>query len=213
MESQPASHFLRDNALALASLSIAIMGLYLTITSQMDERAHKELLLRPSLVLRVETNDYSVFLVNNGLVPALIRDAVYYVDGQCLALESQDRKPFMAENYTKVVQHVTECFSALVDEIKWKSDWQSAHVFRAAVPIPSQIIGVNSESIIYKLAPEFAKEFKNRLWAFGAPTQRDFNERFAKYALSMPLRIRYCSMSQNFCHTSVMDDLPCTLPD
>src|SRR6266404_1041852 len=61
----------RNNALAIASLCIAAMGLYLTITSQSEERAHKELLLRPVLTADVQAGDYSVSVFNYGLGPAL----------------------------------------------------------------------------------------------------------------------------------------------
>jgi hypothetical protein len=41
--------FLSSNAMALSSLSIAGMGLYLTIPAQREDRAYKELLLRPAI--------------------------------------------------------------------------------------------------------------------------------------------------------------------
>ena len=83
-------HFCRDNAVALASLPIAAMGLYLTITSQSEERAHKELLLRPDLNLNVRVHDYFVTVVNLGLGPALITDTLYYFEGQCGVVKSDE---------------------------------------------------------------------------------------------------------------------------
>jgi len=95
-------NFFRDNAIAVASLSIALMGLYLTITAQREERAHKELLLRPALLLTTEVGDYSVALVNHGLGPALITDGLYYFDDRCRAVNSTNLEEFMETDLIKV---------------------------------------------------------------------------------------------------------------
>jgi hypothetical protein len=95
-------NFFRDNALALASLSIAVMGLYLTITAQREERAHKELLLRPVLQLEAEVGNFSVSLFNHGLGPALITDGLYYFDNRCRAVNSTNVEEFIETDLIKV---------------------------------------------------------------------------------------------------------------
>src|SRR6267378_1507683 len=116
-------HFFRGNALALASLSIALMGLYLTITAQREERAHKELLLRPVLNIEVDVADYSVSIFNYGLGPAMITDTVYYLGGQCRAVNQTNVDQFVKTDLVKVGRDLSNFFVQQFAEAKWKDDW------------------------------------------------------------------------------------------
>ncbi len=192
-------NFFRDNAIAVASLSIALMGLYLTITAQREEREHKELLLRPALLLTAEVGDYSVSLVNSGLGPALITDGLYYFDDRCSAVNRTNLEEFMQTDLIKARRDFGNFFIQPFATVKWKDGWKSSQVTRSTVPFPSQIVAVGQELTIFKLGSEFATEVRSQLSHLEDETVQTFKDEFLKHSFSLPLALRYCSMSEQYC--------------
>ncbi len=192
-------NFFRDNALTLASLSIALMGLYLTITAQREERAHKELLLRPELLLTAEVGDYSVALINSGLGPALITDGLYYFDDRCRAVNRMNLEEFMETDLIKVRLDFYNFFTQQFETTKWKDGFKSTMVTVSTVPFPSQIVAVGQELTIFKLDSDFAKEVRSKLVDLGDETQRAFKDEFLRRSFSLPVAFRFCSMSEQYC--------------
>jgi hypothetical protein len=192
-------HFFRDNAIALGSFSIAVMGLYLTITAQREERAHKELLLRPVLMLDAQVSNYSVAIANHGLGPALITDALYYFDGRCHAVSNMTMDEIVKTDAVKVTRAFGNYFVQQFEAVKWKDGWKSPPGVRTGVPFPSQIVAVGQEITIFGFEPEGAKAVSSRLFDLGYDTLDAFNDEFVTRAFSMPLSLRYCSMSEQYC--------------
>ena len=192
-------NFFRDNAIALASLSIAMMGLYLTITAQREERAHKELLLRPVLQLEADVGNYSVSLLNHGLGPALITDSLYYFDGRCHAVNNTNMEEVMQTDIIKVGRYFTNFFIEQFNAVKWKDGWKSSQVTRTTVPFPSQIVAVGQAFTIFKLESEFAMEVHSKLSDLGDETRQTVNDEFLRHSFSLPLLLRFCSMSEQYC--------------
>jgi hypothetical protein len=195
-------HFFRDNAIALASLSIAVMGLYLTITAQQEEREHKELLLRPALNLEVRPGTYSVSFFNHGLGPAQITDTIYVLDGQCHFMNRANSFEFAKTDFPKVERYFSNYFIRPFEAL-WKdgvkSPLKSPAVFGSAVPLPGMIVAVGQEFNIFKLEREIATEVYSTLHSSGLETRYAFDDEFVRHATSMPLSIRYCSMSEQYC--------------
>src|ERR1035437_3828065 len=90
-----------SSILAISSLLIAGMSLYLTIQAQDDDRTYKELLIKPSLALRAHTVDWSVAIANDGLGPAQIKDIIYQFGGDCISMIDPDGG-ISRTNYYKV---------------------------------------------------------------------------------------------------------------
>jgi hypothetical protein len=155
--------FLSSNAIALASLCIVFMGLYLTITAQREDREHKELMIRPSLIMHVEVDDFSFVLTNSGLGPAVIKDAVYRLDGKCIYPQNESAKTFAKDDYLEIVNYIDAGFGSLVDSAKWKSDFKVAPSSRVAMPLPTQIMAVGEQLVMYKSGSEFTSELHSKL--------------------------------------------------
>lgn len=200
--------FCQINALSLTSLAIALMGLYLTITAQSDERAHKELLLRPDLSLEVQVRDYSVVIANRGLGPALITEMLYYLEGQCGAVDRRNLEGFVKIDVVSVGRSLTRFFSQQFTELTWGA-WNSLQGIQSQLPLPTQIIAVGQQIALFKLEPELVVEVNKKLVDSGFGRRAAFNDEFVRHSMSMPLRVRYCSMSEKHCEASIVSSLPC----
>ena len=210
------SGFLRNNALSLASAFIAAMGLlvawmslHLAITSQREEREHKELLLRPALVADVDLADYSVSVSNVGLGPALITDTLQYLDGQCIQVSRGNVDEFIRTNLSRAYQQIGRYFTEQM-AAKWKEEeFKSIPTFHVTVPLPSQIVAVGKDFSLFRLDTEAATEVKARVSQMKLETRNAFNDEFLRRLLSIPITVRYCSMSEMYCPAPVLHIIPC----
>jgi hypothetical protein len=181
------------------------MGLYLTITAQREEREHKELLLRPDLSLNVEVRDYSVTVVNRGLGPALITDTLYYLDGRCGTL---NRNNVEKADGVGVLRGLGRFFYPQFSDLTW-GEYKSTQGYQVTVPLPSEIISVGQEVPLFKLQPDLVEEIISKLHAAAGEKRAVFNDEFMRHSLTVPLALRYCSMSEKYCHASTVKNIPC----
>lgn len=207
--------FLRTNALPLASAFIATMSLFValmslraTITAQREDREHKELLIRPALNIEAEVRDFSIIYRNYGLGPALITETLFF-DGRCHVVTDKNLGQFLATEYTDVTSHFATLFIRQFETPAWQGNWQAQRRFTGHLPIPSQIIGVGQEFILFRLEGDYRTEALQKLTVMTGETQRTINEQFVRRAFSMPFAFRYCSMSEKFCFTPPLNDIPC----
>jgi hypothetical protein len=198
----------RENALALASLSIAAMGLYLTITSQSEERAHKELLIRPVLQFALQVSNFSVGVVNAGLGPALITDTVYFFDGQCRSANRKNLDLFLKTDFVDVHHNLGQFFVPQFAALG-KGDWKSTQGFGTVLPIPTQIVATGQVIDFFKLDSDLLAEVNSKLSELKLEVRQAFLDEFVRHSQSVPVRIRYCSMSERYCSSSTIRDLPC----
>lgn len=84
-------NFLSKNAIALASLCVAVVSLVVAYNSlhyavgaQKLDAEYKELTIRPNLQLEANTLTYSIDLINNGLGPAVIKRLIIADGERCL---------------------------------------------------------------------------------------------------------------------------------
>jgi hypothetical protein len=201
-------NFCRDNApiiISLASLSIAWNSLNLTITAQREEREHKEFLLRPNLNLNVEVQDYSVTVVNRGLGPALITDTLYYLDGRCGTL---NRDNVERADIVNIVRGLGRFFHPQFSELMW-DEYKSTQGFLIRVPLPNEIISVGQEVALFKLEHDLVEEVNSKLHAFPGGKRASFNDAFARLSMVVPVAVRYCSLSEKYCHAPTSQNIPC----
>jgi hypothetical protein len=191
------------------------MGLYLTISTQREDREHKELMIRPSLDMEVDESDFSIVLINKGLGPAVIKHVVYRLDDKCISPSKADLRYFISNSYSKTNYYIGHRFHSLLDSVQWRNDFKTSFGSNGGLPTPGQLIASGKDLLIYKVNAEFAAELHAKLWELGAATHRSFMDNFVTYAISVPIGIRYCSMSGVYCYASVQgtDDARCSLPN
>lgn len=196
---------------AISSLFVAGLSLYFTIEAQRGERSYKELLLKPNLQLEAETSDYSIKLVNSGLGPAEIKDAFYYLGGECITLIGADRQ-LNQKNYFTIIQRINAGFVDQMRALPWRSEFKGQPVTHGAIPVQSAVIRVGAALVIFQIDPAFLHEFSSELTKLGVPIRREFDNNFITNAIQLPYRVKYCSMSGKYCEVSGGGDeqaIPC----
>lgn len=197
--------FFRRNALALASLAVAVSSLFVAIISlrysvnaQKEDAAYKELSIRPRLQVAA-AGDFSVLLENVGLGPAEIRRIVFFDNNHCFDTDSvhdwnQGHKFF--DDFTNaVINYILVGMPAITDK---KS---------AAIPIPK--VSVPTTGVILKadetlpLVSFDPQEMTAYLAALTRLTDKSapdvVEKQFMHKGITTPIYIRYCSLSGRFC--------------
>ncbi len=139
-----------SSIIAMSSLMIAGFSLYLTIHAQSQDRAYKELMIKPALALGADTVDFSLFLSNDGLGPAEIRNVVYYFNGRCLSMLQPDGININRAEYMEVSQAIktrvlNDTFSLPIFEPFEALDT------KVKVLLPDSIIGSGKEWVLFKI--------------------------------------------------------------
>jgi hypothetical protein len=202
--------------IALASVSIACFSLFVTIDSQKRDRDYKELLLRPHLQVDPSTGDYSVRLVNKGLGPALITDTAYFMNGQCVKLIIEDMsKDFSQSTYRKVISDIGARFITPAIRLPWHDNSFFSATTRHAepgIPLPRQIIAAKDDVILFRFVQPFFDVFITKLGELPFDVRATFDDTFMTTAASLPILIKYCSMSGQYCWARPHDLPSCDFP-
>src|SRR5258708_17572114 len=106
----------------------------------------------------------------------MMTDTVYYLGGQCRAVNQTNVDQFVKTDLVKVGRDLSNFFVQQFAEAKWKDDWKSSPAFRVTMPLPSQIVTVGQGSIIFKLDAEVATEVHAKLRDLGVETRQIFND-------------------------------------
>jgi hypothetical protein len=80
------------------------------------------------------------------------------MDGKCISPTSESAKTFARDDYLNITNYIAAGFGSLVDSVKWKSEFKAARSARVAIPVPSQIVAVGEQLVIYKMGSELASE-------------------------------------------------------
>jgi hypothetical protein len=200
-----------NSILSIISLCIASLSLYLSVTTQIDDRSYKELMLRPNVQLSVgERGDFSVDLINRGLGPALVMKSIYYLNGECLSFS--DASNISVTNYQRAVEDLDMKFRDIFRSVLWPSPLSTRMGSHASLPVASTVISVGQELNIFRLEQAYAREFSSRSHDLHPDTWRQVTKQFVQLADTLPLRTRYCSISGRFCQDDHNRPLvPCDL--
>lgn len=197
------SQFVAQNVssiLAISSLLIAGMSLYLTIQAQDDDRTYKELLIKPSLALRAHTADWSVAIANDGLGPAEIKDIIYQFGDECISILDAEGK-ISRTNYYKVQNALTSRFVNDIFSFQIPNTSPTALTTRGQILLPETIIGVGKEIVLFRIDDTSLETLKTKLNALEMNFHQSLLEKFTALALTLPISIKFCSMSEKYCKT------------
>jgi hypothetical protein len=186
--------------IAISSLLIAGLSLYLTIQAQNDDRAYKELLIKPALALRAHTADWSVAIGNDGLGPAQGKDIIYQFGDECISMLDPDGA-ISRTNYYKVQNALTSRFIADIFSFQIPNTTPTALSTRGQVVLPSTIIAVGKEVVLFRIDDPSLETLKSKLNALDTGFHQSLLDKFTALALTLPISIKFCSMSEKYCKT------------
>lgn len=200
--------FLSKNAIALASLSVAGMALAFTIYSASLDRKYKELAIQPSLHWDVESDDFHVGIVNNGLGPAEVQAVAHKFDGPpCLLFFRRPSRPDDGDKrvtekiYPNVLQKIGEYFADPLSQLAEPSSvWEpKPPKLYLRTLTPGELIAASQEVKLFELQPSQLEIAKKKLATLTGDAYNSLIRRFFERANSIPYYVNYCSLTGLYC--------------
>jgi hypothetical protein len=197
---------------ALSGVVTSVCALYLTIKSQKEDHFYKELSIKPSLGFVVKPGELTVSFVNQGLGPAQIKEAVYSVGGKCshlykLGVVEHDKDLIYNETYYpgSVDQ---ETVRLLIDSLRSRlltevfGGEPSPLLYRTRILVPT-VVTVGDEVVVFGLERSVVEPFHNWIKELGRQRAQPLLDKFADRASALPLSMRYCSISGEYCRDEI----------
>jgi hypothetical protein len=207
--------FFFEQGTAIASLTIALMALFLTVYNAKLDRDYKELSIRPFLHLDVETSDFHVGIINMGVGPAEIKSiAMKFEPDRCAVYYRRPRLPTdpasgTAENALKVVEPIHAYFEDPLSRLlQSDSVWDSPKAPKTYVRTltPGEIIPPGKEVIIFEVQKETLELMQKKLQTLSAADYNDVTRRFITRAQTMPYYVHFCSLTGDYCVNQVEEN-------
>ena len=194
-----------SSIVAVSSLAIATAALYLTVQAQKEDRYYKELLIKPFLSIVAHTTDFSVGIVNDGLGPAYVEDITYHFGEECLSLLEANGRASRT-NYYKVNEAIrtrlfTELFSFGIPGTE-----STVITTHQQVLFPESIIPVGKSVTLFKIDDSSLETFQRKIDALDMKFAQNLKDGFTARALTLPLYMKYCSMSGRYCNEASRED-------
>jgi hypothetical protein len=187
--------FLATNALALASLTIAITALTLTIITNNRDAYYRELLIQPLLTFNVTPN-FEVRLENRGLGPALIRAASLTFNDKCYDLS----KPLPPERFDELIEALGRHFFLTVfNPLSLKLPSSYLHDAQFTLVTPGIQLTPGEHTDVFSLSPGQFELIEKAFVASDKSVRRQVMHRYLGAALTYPISIEYCSVSRKYC--------------
>jgi hypothetical protein len=199
--------FLSRNAIALASLSVAVMALAFTIYSASLDRQYKELAIQPALHWDVESDDFHVGIINNGVGPAEVQAVAFKFDGPpCLLFYQRPSRPDdgdkrMTDKVFPNLQKIGEYFGDPLNQLAEPSSiWEPKYsrIYLRTLT-PGELIAANQEVKILEMQPSQLEIAKKRLSTLTADAYNNLIRRFFERANAIPYYVNYCSLTGLYC--------------
>lgn len=187
-----------NSIIAVSSVLIACLSLYFTIQAQNDDRAYKELLIKPSLSRQAHSVDFSVVIANVGLGPAQIKDILYQFGGECISMVDANGELSRA-SYDKVIDGLNTRFLNDIFSFGIPNTAPTAITTRNHVLFPEEIIGVGKEVVLFRVDDSSLEMFRTKMKALDVKLTQSLIDQFTARALTLPISIKYCSMSGKYC--------------
>jgi hypothetical protein len=196
--------------IAIASLAIATFSLHLTIQSQIEDRAYRELLIQPSLEVYTNSADFSIVFVNYGLGPAKVKDMTYRIGSDCLSLGNSysDNVSMLTVNRIEKDLH-----ARLLRDVVALATSDTHLVVELLVLVPGTVIPVGKEKTFVKVSQESQEVLSEKINEWGPGLAKSLREKFLENSIKIPLAISYCSMSGRYCTKRDRNGTNCPLAD
>jgi hypothetical protein len=209
--------FISTNALALTSLFIAALSLYLTVHTQNEDRDYKEMMIRPALTYEVHPFDLTVGYRNDGLGPAVIVDFVYKDGDECLSVADIYNSKLISGNIYRVGLDIQDRLFTQVYTfaVPTKSPGVTVARFneRGTMLAPGSIIATGKEWSLFRVPDDTLSEFRQDLNKLQPATVSVFQAKFFEAAMTLPFSLRYCSLSGKYCYSIREDVTKCKMND
>ena len=150
-----------NSIVAVSSVLIACLSLYFTIQAQNDDRAYKELLIKPTLSRQAHSVDFSVAIANVGLGPARIKDIIYQFGGECISMVDANGE-LSQTSYDKVIGGLNTRFLNEVFSFEIPNTSPTAITTRNHVLFPEEIIGVGKEVVLFRIDDSSLETFRTK---------------------------------------------------
>lgn len=184
---------------ALASLVIAVPSLWFTVEAQREERAYKELMIRPYVGKKVDTGDFSVGLYNLGLGPGIIVGIAVKMGEQCFASTDLNRWRTKAGEYQQYLMR------SLAQEVLLKPPWNDARwgtkalvpEIRMSQPLLGYMIPAGGHIDIVRI--ENYETLNAEIRKDGEDAFSSYKAAFNAWGENLPIDLFICSMTHLYC--------------
>jgi hypothetical protein len=194
--------------IAIASLAIATFSLQLTIQSQKEDRAYKELMIRPDLQIGVSTDDFSIWFENHGLGPAKVKDVAYRIGNDCISLmDSHD------VSVTKIVRVFSDVRARILGDVLDAATSNTQIVDEINPVVPGTVISVGNRVAFFRVTEQSLEALHEKINEWGPTLAKNLREKFLAQAMRIPIAMAYCFMSGMYCEHAGPSAKNCLLGD
>ncbi len=191
------------------------MAFFITIYNARLDRQYKELSIRPSLHLDVETSDFHVGFLNTGLGPAeIISVATKFEPEKCVVLYRRQKLPSddLAKGADKTFDFLTPINKYFADPLAQllqpDSVWDPPKAPRlyGRTLTPGEIVPPGKEVIIFEVQKETLEVMLKRLQTMSGPEYNNVMRRFLARAQAIPYYVNFCSLTGEYCVDQVQEN-------
>jgi hypothetical protein len=180
----------------IASTLIGLMALGLTIYNAHLDRSYRELTIKPSLYLDVNSHDFQVGILNNGLGPAEIKRIASRFGDTCKIF---DIASIDTVNIDKAAHELGDWFADPLDRLV-QSIWEpTTRKIEVTLLTPEQIIAPQEKVILFRLQQRQLEAAIKKQESLDVSEANGIVSRFFERAREMPYYVEYCSLTGSFC--------------
>jgi hypothetical protein len=200
---------------SVASVAIAVMAFFLTIYNARLDRQYKELGIRPSVHLHVETSDFHVGFLNTGLGPAeIISVATKFQPDKCLIFFQRQKLPTddvatFTENTFEVMRPINAYFAdPLAQLLQPDSIWDPPRTPKlyARTLTPGEVVPPGQEVTIFEVQKETMEIMQKKLQTLSSADYNALMHRFIARAQAIPYYVHFCSLTGEYCVNQVQEN-------
>jgi hypothetical protein len=136
------------------------------------------------------------------------------MDGECIRPADEDSPlNFSHDKYRKVVNDIGSRLLGPASLLPWRDEFfsKTARHGVAAMPLQNSIIAVKEAFPVFETGPQFLDTFLNKLGELPLDVRQSFTFDFLAAADTLPLLIKYCSLSGHYCRVpkELLTSSPC----
>jgi hypothetical protein len=182
------------------SVAIALMALLLTFYTADLDRRYRELSIKPALYEEIDSGQFRVAVVNNGIGPAVITRVATKFGREC-NFSTFDPRGSGDEQYVDTLLHaISDYFGDPLDQLVQRSVWEPTdRKIYSWIITPKEMISPGGSINLFQLQPEQLDLALKKLETLKTNDANDITARFIKRAHTIPYYVEYCSLSGDYC--------------